>query len=206
MRLAPILYMMIVLMPVVCSAQQGRRLEGCVDPKIIATVLGAMRQEKSRPISEEQFRAMWPTELADFEVDPPANSRSFRSDDRILKGHCECCEVFTFNARQDGGATLLELDSVTVNYSARRRDTLVAMAKLFAQSVGLRASDLKTIGAEQSQGYQWESIKGKGRRAYLIDLRFTREKGLWKMYFHTAFYVVEASASPSETKGKSPQR
>jgi hypothetical protein len=203
MKLTAILYIMSMLIPVVCLAQQDRRLEGCVEPKIIATVLASMRQEKSRPISEEKFRAMWPTELADFEVDPPADSRSLRSDDRILKGHCECCEVFTFNLRQDGGATLLELDGVTVNYSAGRRDTLVAMAKLFAQSVGLRASDMKTIGAEQSQGYQWEKIKGKERRAYLIDLRFTREKGLWKMYFDTAFYIVEASASPSETKGKS---
>lgn len=73
----------------------------------------------------------------------------------------------------------------------------MAIAKLFAQSVGLRAWHLKTTGAEQSQGYQWENIKGKERRAYLIDLRFTREQGLWKMYFHTAFYVVEASASPT---------
>jgi len=119
MRFTVVLYMMMVLTPAVCSAQKASRLEGCVDPKIIAAVLGAMRQEKSRPISEEQFRAMWPTELADFEVDPPANSRALQSDDRILKGHCQCCEVFTFNVRQDGGATLLELDSVTVNYSAR---------------------------------------------------------------------------------------
>lgn len=191
MRFTIILYMMIVLTPAVCSAQQDSRLEGCVDPKVIATVLNKMRQDKSRPMSEEQFRVMWPTELSDVEIGSKT-SRTLQSNDRILKGHYQCCEVFTFNVRQDGGATLLELDSVTVNYSARRRDTLMTMAKLFAQSVGLRASDLKTIGAEQSQGYQWENIKGKERRAYLIDLRFTREDGLWKMYFHTAFYVVEA--------------
>jgi len=57
MRVTAILYLIIVLTPVFCSAQPERRLKGCVDPNIIATVLGAMRQEKSRPISEEQFRA-----------------------------------------------------------------------------------------------------------------------------------------------------
>lgn len=192
MRFIAILYMMIVLTPVVCSAQQDRHLEGCVDPKIIATVLGTMRQDNSRPISEAQFRAIWPIELGDAEVNPPANRRSLRSDDRILKGHYQCGEVFEFNVRRDGGATPLELQGVTVNYSARRRDTLVAMAKLFARAVGLGPADLKTVGAESSQNYQWEKIKGEERRAYLIDLRFTREEGLWKMYFHTAFYVVEA--------------
>ncbi len=191
MRLTAILYMMIVLMPVVCSAQQASRLEGCVDPKIIATVLTSLRHEKSRTISEEQFRAMWPTELSDAEVNPPADRRSFQSNDRILKGHYECSEVFLFNVRPNGGTTPLELRGVIVNYSARRRDALVAMAKLFARSVELGAPDLRTVGAEQSQGYQWEKIKGEERRAYLIDLRFTRERGLWKMYFYTSFWVVE---------------
>ena|SRR5205085_3851669 len=190
MRLIAVLYMMIVLTPVVCSAQQDSRLEGCVDPKIIAKVLGEMRQDSSRLISEEQVRAMWPIDLADVEVDSKI-SRTLQSNDRIIKGRYQCSEDFTFNVRQEGGGTPLELRSVIVNYSAPRRDTLVAIAKLFAQSVGLGATDLKTIGAEQSQGYQWEKIKGKERRAYTIDLRFTREAGLWKIYFYTAFYVVE---------------
>ena len=190
MRLIAVLYMMIVLAPVVCSAQQDRRLEGCVDPEIIARVLGEMRQDNSRPISEEQFRAMWPTELADVEVDSKT-SRTLQSNDRIIKGRYQCSEDFTFNVRQDGGITPLELRSVIVNYSAHRRDTLVAMAKLFARAIGLRPADLETVGAEKSQGYQWEKIKGDERRAYLIDLRFTREGGLWKMYFSTAFFVVE---------------
>ena len=190
-RLIAVLYLMIVLTPVVCYAQRDRGLEGCVDPKIIATVLGAMRQDDSRPISEAQFRAIWPIELTDAEVNPPVNRRSFRSDDRILKGHCQCCEVFEFNVRQDGGATPMELRGVTVNYSMRRRDPLVAMAKLWARAVSLGPADLKTVGAESSQGYQWEKIKGDERRAYIIDLRFTREEGLWKMYFRAGFYVVE---------------
>lgn len=84
MRLNAVLYMMILLTPVVCTAQQDRRLEGCVEPEVIARLLGKMRQENSRPISEEQVRAMWPTELADAEV-ASKTSRTLRSDDRIIK-------------------------------------------------------------------------------------------------------------------------
>jgi hypothetical protein len=191
MRFITVLYMMLVLTPVVGSARQESRLEGCVDPQIIAKVLGEMRQENSRPISLEQFRAMWPVELVDVEVNPPANSRTLQSADRILRGQYQCSEVFLFNVRPEGGATLLELQSVIVNYSARSRGTLVTMAKLFAQSVGLKASDLKTIGSGSSQDYQWEKIKGEERRLYGIELRFTREAGLWKMFFSTGFYVVK---------------
>ena len=190
MRLSALLYVMFVLTPVVCSAQQAGRLEGCVEPEIITTVLGEMRQENSRRISLEQFRAMWPTELVGAEVNPPPDSLSLRSKDRILKGHCQCCETFMFNVRQGGGATPLQLRGVTVNYSARGRATLVEMSRRFARAVGLGAADLKTVGAQQWQNYQWE-VKGEERRAYLIDLRFTREDGLWKMFFRTAFYVVE---------------
>lgn len=190
MRFNAVLYMMIVLMPVVCTAQQDRRLEGCVDPGIIATLLGKMRQDNSRPISEEQVRAMWPIELADVEVDSKT-SRTLQSNDRILKGRYQCSEDFTFNIRQEGGVTLMELRSATINYSARRRGTLVAMAKLFGRTVGLGAADLKTIGTESSQDYQWEKLKGQERRLYVIELGFTREAGLWKMFFSTEFYDVE---------------
>lgn len=190
MKLIAVLYMMMVLTPIVCSAQQNSRLEGCVEPKKIAMVLGKLRQDNSPIFSEEQFRAMWPVEMADAEVDSKT-SRTLQSNDRIIKGYYQCSEAFTFNVRREGGVIRLELHSVTVNYSALRRDTLVTMAKLFARAVGLKEADLKTVGVESSQGYQWEKIKGKERRAYTIDLRFTRKEGLWNMYFNTAFFVVE---------------
>lgn len=190
MRLNAVLYMMIMLTPVVCTAQQERRLEGCMPPGVIATLLGKMRQDNSRPISEEQVRAMWPIELADAEV-ASKTSRTLQSSDRIIKGRYQCSEVFTFNIRQEGRVNLLELHGATVNYSARRRSTLVSMAKLFGRAMGLGPADLKTIGAESSQDYQWERIKGQERRLYVIELHFTREAGLWKMFFSTAFYVVE---------------
>jgi hypothetical protein len=191
MRLKAVLFMSMVLTPAVCPAQQEGRLEGCVDPQIIATVLGELRPENSRPLSVEQFRAMWPTELATADVKSTDNSLFFRSDDRILSNRCQCCESFRFKARQEGWAGPLVMQGVTVNYSARRRGTLAETAQLFARAVGLGAADLKTVGAEELQNYQWEKFKGEERRLYVIELRFTREEGLWKMFFSTTFHVVE---------------
>lgn len=191
MRLRAVLFMSMALAPAVCAARQGGRLEGCVAPRVIATVLGELRPEKSRPLSVAQFRAMWPTELSAADVKSTDNSLFFQSDDRVLRSRCQCCESFKFRAGQEGWGGPLELQGVTVNYSARRRGALAEMAQLFARAVGLGAAELKTVGAEGSQNYQWDKFRGEERRRYVIELRFTRERGLWEMFFSTAFYVVE---------------
>ena len=130
-------------------------------------------------------------ELSEVDVKSTDDSRFLQSNDRILNGHYQCSEIFKVDAPEVSLDAPMKLRGVTVNYSARRRDTLAAAAKLFAQAVGLGEADLKTVGAESSQGYQWEKVNEKERRLYVVELRFAREDGLWKMYFSTAFYVVE---------------
>src|ERR671926_1482943 len=180
MRLVAVLLLTLVLTPAACAARQGDRLEGCVAPRTIAAVLGEMRPENPRPLSAERLRAMWPTYLVDARVVSTDGSRFFRSDDRILKSHCQCCEMFGFRVLREGAAAPPELHSVVVNYSARRRAALAEAAKLFAQAAGVGAADLKTVGAEARQDYRWEKFKGEERRLYTIDLGFAREAGLWK--------------------------
>ena|SRR6266404_8501285 len=190
MKLNAVLCIAIALTPVVCVAQHERRLEGCVDPRIIATVLAKLRQSNSQAISVKQVRSMWPTELLDEETSK--TSHELQSKDRILKGNCQCCTDFEFTVHQEGGVTREELDGVAVNYSARRRETLVIMAKLFAKAVGLGKAGLRTVGHGSTEDYQWRTHKGSETRLYVIELRFTREAaGLWKMYFLPAWYFVE---------------
>ncbi len=191
MRLYAALPLLILLAPAVCAARQDGRLEGCVEPKTIAAVLGGLRPDNPRPLTVERLREMWPTYPVDAQVVSSDDSRFFKSDDRILGGHCECCETFGFKVVREGAAAPRELHNVIVNYSARRRAALVETASLFARALGLGAADLKTVGAEDWQDFRWEKYKGEERRLYAIDLRFAREAGLWKMYFSTTFYVVE---------------
>ena len=56
MKLNAVLYIAIALAPVVCVAQHERRLEGCVNPRIIATALAKMRHTNSEAISVKQVR------------------------------------------------------------------------------------------------------------------------------------------------------
>jgi hypothetical protein len=191
MTLNVALCLILALAPVLGSIRVDRRLEGCVDPKTITTLLANMQQADSPGISLEQLRTIWPTELADIECDAKAN-RSVKSEDRILKGHCECCSVFSFKVRREqGGATSEQLVGATINYSASRRNKLVSLAKDFARASGLGESELKTVGTEVAQSFQWEASKGREPRVYVVEIRFTREVGLWKLYFSTGWYVLE---------------
>lgn len=191
MTLNVALCLILALAPVRGSIRVDRRLEGCVDPKTIATLLAKMQQTDPRGITLKQLRGLWPTELADIECDAKA-SRSVQSQDRILKGHCQCCSVFSFKVRREqGGATNEQLVSATINYSASRRNTLVSMAKDFARASGLGENELKTIGTEAAQSFQWKASKGREPRVYVVEIRFAREVGLWKLYFSTGWYVLE---------------
>ena len=202
MKLKAVLYIAIALTPMVCVAQHERRLEGCVDPRIIATILARMQHGYSKTTSREQVRSIWPTEL--LEEETSQTSRLLESKDRILRGNCQCCTDFEFNIHQEGGVTREEMDGVIVNYSARRRETLVMIAKLFAKAVGLGKADLRTVGKGSTEDYQWQTHKGSETRLYVIEIRFTRETaGLWKMYFLPHWYLVEPLKDPAK---ESPER
>ena len=204
MKFNAVLYIAIALTPVVCLAQHERRLEGCVDPRIIAKVLAKLQHTNSPATSAEQVCSMWPTELSDEETSK--TSHELESKDRILRGNCQCCTDFEFTVHQEGGVTREELDGVTINYSARHRETLVIMAKLFAKAVGLGKTGLRSVGNGSTEHYQWMTHKGSETRLYVIDLRFTREaRDLWKMYFLPGWFFVEPLKAP-ERDGETRRR
>jgi hypothetical protein len=193
MRISAAIFAIVLVMPVLCAAQSEKRLEGCIDPQVIATVLSSMRQNNA--FSVERVRSMWPTDLNDVEDSSEVNGkpilvRSIRSDDRKLYNHYECGTKFSFLVRPGNDSPRERLNDVTINYSAHRRATLVALAKLFAGAVGLESKEVKTIGNESSQDFSWDRFMDE-RRIYLIFIEFTREAGLWKLHFSTSWQVVE---------------
>src|SRR5258707_13308239 len=115
MKLKAVLYLAIALTPVVCVAQHERRLEGCVDPRIIATILTKLQPTNSPTTSVAQVRSMWPAEMLDEETSK--TSHQLESKDRILRGNCQCCTDFEFTVHQEAGVTREELDGVIINYS-----------------------------------------------------------------------------------------
>lgn len=169
-----------------------RRQEGCVDPKTIVTLLAKIRETNLQDIPLDRLRAMWPTELTDIECDSN-ESRSLISNDRIIDGHCQCCVVFEFKVQQKQDGTKSEqLHGVIVNYSTPRRNDLVNLAKRFALASGLRAGDVRTIGSAPTQSFQWDVATSKEKTVQVLELRFTREAGLWKLNFNRGSYVLAA--------------
>src|ERR1051325_8109396 len=80
MRIGIAVFAVLLLAPILCNAQSEKRLAGCVDPQVIARVLGTMQHNDA--ISVKGVRAMWPNELSDSENSRTV--RSVRSDDRVL--------------------------------------------------------------------------------------------------------------------------
>ncbi|HVS83941.1 MAG TPA: hypothetical protein VHE60_19570 [Pyrinomonadaceae bacterium] len=199
MKLILVLFTILVFTSFPTQSSADRPLEGCVDPNTIAALLTKIRDSNWQGISLERLRSMWPRELGDTEVGSNV-SRSVSSDDRVIKGHYQCATSFDFIVqRKQDGAMSEQLHGVTINYSARRRDNLVDIAKKFAGAAGLRQAELKTVGLGSAQSFQWETTKGKERSSYVLELRFTREARLWHLLFSTGRYVIEPS-SPQQPK------
>src|SRR5437870_3220259 len=122
MKIQAILSMILVLTPSVCG-QRSDRLEGCVDPKLIRVLLTKIGQADSEGISLEQVRVLWPNDLTDIECENKT-TRSLKSEDRIVNGHCQCCSVFSFKVDEKSGVAHEQVDGITVNYSSREHQTL----------------------------------------------------------------------------------
>jgi hypothetical protein len=186
----PLILVVLAMFPGRVAAQ--RRHEGCVDPNIIVTLLTKIRETNWQDMPLDRLRSMWPTELADIECDSN-ESRSLSSNDRIINGHCQCCVVFEFKVqRKQDEAKSEQLHGVIVNYSTRRRSDVVNLAKRFALASGLREADLRMIGRGSTQSFQWEVTTSKERTVQVLELRFTRQVGLWKLNFNRGGYLLAA--------------
>jgi hypothetical protein len=190
MKLTLIFFITISIAPVVCFGQSERAREGCVDPKIIGAVLAKMTQANQQTTSVDQIRSLRPAELTD--VENTAENRTLRSLDRIIRGSWECCTDFLFKVAPDSGRSREDLYGIIVNYSTPRREALTDMAKMFAESVGLDTSDLRTVGRQSPQHYQWQSKQNGETILYVLECRFNHEaNGPWKMGLNFTRYVVE---------------
>ncbi|MGH9906914.1 MAG: hypothetical protein ACRD8U_15190 [Pyrinomonadaceae bacterium] len=174
-------------------------LEGCPDPNAVEALLTRIRDSNWQHMPLERLRSVWPTELTDIECDSKV-SRSLISHNRVINGHCQCCATFSFKIPQNQGAARIEqLDSVIFNYSARHRDELVGIAKKFARAAGLRQGELKIVGRDSEQSFQWEATKGGKRNLYTLELHFSRQGRLWELYFNSGWNIIEPASSDPKT-------
>jgi hypothetical protein len=139
----------------------GMRLEGCLDPAVLAKALAAINQMSWRGVSIERAREVWPTELTGF-FDPSLRSdlskglTSTWSDGRVIGGYKQCGEELTFATdRKRNGSATKRLDAIQIDYSARTREQVVTAARAFARAIELPNGKIATIGRDAQEDREW---------------------------------------------------
>jgi hypothetical protein len=169
-------------------AAASSRLEGCEDPSAIASGLRELEGKDWRAISLPVLQKMWPTEVRALDCHDGEYCTSGWSQDRIIRGVCECCELFNFSALPSDGRSVAEqLDNIVIHYSASTRAEVVTGARAFAAALGMPEAKLTLLGGSDSEDFTW---KEEERHVFSgLNVRFSRRGSNWKVYFNFSRYA-----------------
>jgi hypothetical protein len=153
--------------------------------------LAKVREAGWRNVSLSQLRSFWPTELVALDCDAHV-CQSVRSEDRIVRSHCQCCATFYFDIKKDaGGSETEQLQNIVINYTSNNKDQLVATAKSLAEASGIKQSDLARIGRSPEQNFTWDEKDGT-KDLYGIELHIAPRGKLWELYFNMARHATDS--------------
>ncbi|HKO12489.1 MAG TPA: hypothetical protein VJV22_10995 [Acidobacteriaceae bacterium] len=113
--------------------------------------------------------------------------------DRIISGHCECCETFAFQVRSSGSRRIEQLDEVVLNYSARDKEHLVSAARKIGAAIGMSPTDLATIGSANEQNFHWNTITGNHREISAAEVRLSHRGQGWELFLNWGRNLDEPS-------------
>ena len=92
------------------------RLVGCQNPTTIAEALTILRENRWRNVSVVELEKIWPSRLTLSDCDS-VGCKSAESEDRIIVGLCDCCEIFYFD-KEESSSQPGQLDNIIIHYSA----------------------------------------------------------------------------------------
>jgi hypothetical protein len=73
--------------------------------------------------------------------------QSASSEDRIIAGECECCEIFYFD-REEDSTQPGQLGNIIIHYSASERREATEAGRTFARAAGFAKADVAMIGEQ----------------------------------------------------------
>lgn len=183
MRLIPLALGVLVLTTTVMSQSPETHLLGCVDPTKIANALRRLDKIGWENISVEHLLSTWPSRLKESGCQSEKGCRVLVSEDRVISGHCECCESFVFDAAKKADGTKSEsLNNIIIHYSARNKRGVVEAAQEFARSVGLPSTEAAKIGNEPVQRFEWKGLRESVQQSYILEMKFTSVGRNWELY------------------------
>jgi hypothetical protein len=173
----------LVLTIVQVSPSNEIGLLGCPSPSEMADSLTKLRQNSWRTISVERILSIWPSHFDELACESQKGCRLLVSKDRVIRGHCECCESFAFDVeRNEDGSRSEHLSNIIVHYSAHSKEEVVDAARKVARGAGLSDAEAATVGRDSVQRYEWKDSRQQVRQSYILELRFTREDRNWELY------------------------
>ena len=107
--------------------------------------------------------------------------KSASSEDRIIAGECECCEIFYFD-KEEGSSQPEQLENIIIHYSASERRDAIEGGKILARAAGFAETDVAKIGQQPQQRFEWDS---KEENIYFaVEIHLNKRGALWDLYFN----------------------
>ena len=156
------------------------RLVGCQNPTTIAEALTILRENRWRNVSVVELEKIWPSRLTLSDCDS-VGCKSAESEDRIIVGLCDCCEIFYFD-KEESSSQPAQLDNIIIHYSASERRDAVEAGKILARAAGFAETDVATIGQKSPQDFAWDS--NEENVSFSVEIHLNKRGNLWDLYFN----------------------
>jgi hypothetical protein len=165
------------------SAEQ--HLRGCQDPAVIGEALKSLQQNNWKKLSAQRVLSVWPSRFDELKCESGAGCRILVSKERVISGHCECCEsfVFTVEMNQDGSEGE-HLSDIIVHYSDPDKNFVIDAAKQMVEGAGLPKDQVGSIGRRPIQRFYWDDERSAVRQSYTLELHLSRVGQQWELYMY----------------------
>lgn len=161
------------------AAQDG--LPGCRQPSEVARNLTSLQQKNWKAVSSAQVGAIWPSPLEEIECKSTAGCHVLVSKDRVVNGHCQCCETFNFGFDQRlNGPRYEYLKSFVMHYTGQAKPEIIGAARQIARAFGLSDDESERVGSDSVQRFQWNNKKI--HQSYDLEMQFAQVANSWELY------------------------
>jgi len=165
------------------SSSRANELVGCPDPELVAHSLTKIEKADWQNLSVDRVMSDWPVQFDELKCKGERSCRILVSKERVIKGHCECCEAFVFDVESDeNGKPKEKLVNVIIHYSSSNREELLTDAMRILSGAGLPDAKVRLLGHETAQRFEWESAYGKATFSNLLETKITKAGANWEFY------------------------
>lgn len=173
-----VLTAIVVLSCAANGSTENPRLTGCHSPTATADALTKLRESRWRNVSVVELSKIWPSRLTLSDCDS-VGCKSAESEDRIIAGLCDCCEIFYF-IKDEGSSQPGQLHNIIIHYSSSERRDAIEAGKILARAAGFAEADVAMIGQMPQQHFEWDNKKDG--IYFSVEIHLTKRANLWDLY------------------------